>query len=1021
MTLARHLVTTLLMLCACAAAQELPLPPHPRYVFQHMAEESGLGTITPVSLFQDHAGFIWIGTQSGLYRYDGADVTHFTTADGLPSEFIDEIEQAPDGTIWIGTRKGVAHFDGRKFNLLQLPIAGAEVGHVYQIFAIDQQNGVYIASDHGLIRVELGDPKHPQIWNSATGMPSDRIDAVYVGPDGVVWFASGHRVGRLDLNGNVALMPKAAGVPEDDVVCILADGTGALWLRTYNKLFRFDPGTDRFVEDDQNLPRANDFGMPTVDRGGNLVIPTVSGVFRKLNGRWVGVGEHEGMGVNAAFAVMEDDEGAYWVGLGGAGIERWPGARNWEGWTEADGLPDNVVWYMLRDREKRLWVGTNNGLAMWDGKSDKPRVWNEKNGLNGSTVRQMTLDKDGALWVLCYPGGLTRFDARTLQPQKIATPLPNPTSVRLTPDGTIWISNHAYLKAYDPAKRSFEDVPIPAGMVAATSHIEIAPDGTLWAGGPGGLVRYDGKQWLQFTHKDGLKGDVIAELAPISANEVWVRYDESLGIDRVQLKDGKALVSHFGAERGLHSDEVYLLATDKSGNVWAGSGQGLTRISPDLHFRRFTRADGLLSDDLSAAAFLADDDGTILFGTSGGLTRFDPRPGIPDVAAPNVVLLSAHLGGRDYLGSVPQVAHRDGTLQAHFAALTYRDPAGVRCRYRLNGLESQFEETTMHEVRYPALPTGRYTLEVVCRSAAGRESNIASFTFMVLPAWWEQWWARLSGIVVAILIVVLIIRLRTRALERERKRLEEAVANRSAELAAANVELKEASLTDPLTKVRNRRFFNIVIDSDVNQAVRAYAPGTSSKAIRNRDLIFYLVDIDHFKQVNDVYGHDAGDEMLVEIAKRISSVMRQSDVLIRWGGEEFLVVSRNAERTEAQLLAKRILDAIGGQPFVSRKHPRHSCTCSIGWAAFPWFVAMPGAVRHEEVLKLADRALYMAKDAGRNQAFGLMPTSADPIYLARPESGWKDLNSESERIPVQPLRTAGPVESKTAKREAGAT
>ncbi len=1020
MTLACRVVTIVWLLSAFAGAQELPLPPHPRYVFQHIAE-SGLGTITPSALFQDRDGFIWIGSQSGLYRFDGADADRFTTADGLPSEFIDEIEQAPDGTLWIGTRKGVAHFDGHKFIALTLPIADAQVGHVYQMFAIDQQNGVYVATDRGLIRVDLSDPKHPQIWNSASGMPSDMVDAVYVGPDGVVWFASGHRVGRLDLNGNVALMPKAAAVPTDDIVCILADGTGALWLRTAEKLFRFDPGADRFVEDDAGLPRANDFGMPTIDRGGSLVIPTVSGVFRKVNGRWTGVGEREGMGVNAAFAAIEDAEGAYWLGLGGAGIERWPGARNWEGWTEADGLPDNVVWSMLRDKEKRLWVGTNNGLAMWDGKSDKPRVWNEKTGLNGSTVRQMTLDRDGAVWVLCYPGGLTRFDARTLQPQKIETPLPNPTSVRLTPDGRIWISNHAYLKAYDAAKRSFEDVPISADLVSATSHIEIAPDGTLWAGGPGGLVRYDGKQWLHFTRKDGLKGDVIGEVAPISANEVWVRYDESLGIDRVQIKDGKAQVSHVGADRGLHSDDVYLLAADKNGNVWAGSGQGLTRISPDHQLRRFTRADGLLWNDLSAGAFLADDDGSLLFGTSGGLARFDPRSGIPDVPAPTVVLTSARRGGHDYLGSTPEVEHREGTLQAHFAALTYRDPAGVRCQYRLNGLESKFEETTVHVVRYPALPTGRYTLEVVCRSAAGRQSNTASFSFMVLPAWWERLWSRLFGIVAAIAIVALVIRLRTRALERERKRLENAVANRSAELAAANVELKEASLTDPLTQVRNRRFFNIMIDADVNQTIRAYAPGTSSKSIRNRDLIFYLVDVDHFKQMNDVYGHDAGDEMLVEIAKRIGSAMRQSDVVIRWGGEEFLVVSRNAERQEAGIVAKRILDAVGGTPYISRKHPRVSCTCSIGWAPFPWFVAMPGAIRHEEILKLADRALYMAKDSGRNQAFGLMPTSADPIYLQRPESGWRDLNSESERIPVQPLRTAGPEAGKAGTRATGAT
>ena len=189
------------------------------------------------------------------------------------------------------------------------------------------------------------------------------------------------------------------------------------------------------------------------------------------------------------------------------------------------------------------------------------------------------------------------------------------------------------------------------------------------------------------------------------------------------------------------------------------------------------------------------------------------------------------------------------------------------------------------------------------------------------------------------------------------------------ELARTNHILHEASLTDPLTGCRNRRFFDSTIEADVSYVLRCFADERDES---KRDLIFYLIDADHFKDVNDRFGHDAGDKVLVEMVRRISSAIRLSDVLVRWGGEEFLVVSRYTNREEASALAARLLTAIGGRPFAAGEHGHlvHQ-TCSVGWAAFPWLRTKPDAFSHSEVLGLADRALYEAKQAGRNRAVGM--------------------------------------------------
>jgi len=188
-------------------------------------------------------------------------------------------------------------------------------------------------------------------------------------------------------------------------------------------------------------------------------------------------------------------------------------------------------------------------------------------------------------------------------------------------------------------------------------------------------------------------------------------------------------------------------------------------------------------------------------------------------------------------------------------------------------------------------------------------------------------------------------------------------------------------LSDPLTGVRNRRFFRTTITADASQAVRAYR-GLANYSLDHRDLIFFLVDIDHFKAVNDEYGHDAGDRVLVQIAERLKSVVRESDFLIRWGGEEFLVVFRSAERKDGGLLAARILKAVNSADFDLGNGRRLRRSCSVGWAAFPWLPPTCSELSVEEVLRLADRGLYLAKNAGRNQAVGLQPDTEAPAIGA---------------------------------------
>ncbi len=208
--------------------------------------------------------------------------------------------------------------------------------------------------------------------------------------------------------------------------------------------------------------------------------------------------------------------------------------------------------------------------------------------------------------------------------------------------------------------------------------------------------------------------------------------------------------------------------------------------------------------------------------------------------------------------------------------------------------------------------------------------------------------------------------------------------------------LEDSSLTDPLTGLRNRRFLAQHIEADLALSVRAYEShlqyGGSFRD--DADLIFFLFDIDHFKRVNDEYGHAAGDAVIVQMRARLLRVFRESDYLIRWGGEEFLVVARATSRRYAAELAERARVAIAGQPFELDDGRLLSKTCSIGFCCFPLSVQHPSALGWSVMVNIADAALYAIKNAGRNgwlgalSASGELPAALPLLAVQRPLADW---------------------------------
>ena len=231
---------------------------------------------------------------------------------------------------------------------------------------------------------------------------------------------------------------------------------------------------------------------------------------------------------------------------------------------------------------------------------------------------------------------------------------------------------------------------------------------------------------------------------------------------------------------------------------------------------------------------------------------------------------------------------------------------------------------------------------------------------------------------VALLLMLFLIwsrfkqRQQTIILRREVRRQTEILQEKNSELEQAYKTLEHVSLRDPLTGLYNRHYLESQLPSEIKRS-QIEIDGISAP-VTKRDLLCLLIDIDHFKSINDDYGHLAGDKVLEGFSAVLKEVFRHTDLIIRWGGEEFLVVCRHSSREELPELAERCRETVASNVFNIGNDKTVKLTCSIGFSLLP-----PNEISHfdtawQRTFAVVDYALYAAKLSGRNGWIGLIET-----------------------------------------------
>jgi len=559
-------------------------------------------------------------------------------------------------------------------------------------------------------------------------------------------------------------------------------------------------------------------------------------------------------------------------------------------------------------------------------------------------VMSLLRDSRGRIWVGTYGGGIAMIDPRSDRVQR-------------------------YEYGRQDANSLYGD---RATALAEDRH------GLIWVGTDGGglnVLDPESGRFAHFTHDPNdlrsVSADTIYALHVDASGTVWVG-TRGGGLDRVSgaaFSPEGLRFENLSESEGLPNSTVYGIENASDGTLWISTNRGIAALNAHgLDVRKFRRNHGLQGDEFNFGAHYRGPDGKLYFGGSNGYNAFYPErlelnQTPPPVVLTNVLTLNTHAASMPEMLSRLDLGYRDAVITFQFAALDFTSPSDNRYAYRLEGFDSDWVQAgNTHQATYTHLDGGNYVFRVRAANADGRWTETPLTVQMhVAPPPWSTWWARTLYAVLGFSLLFLVWLAQHRKVLREvayARRLQLEVEARTAELARRNEEmervnqqLQEVSVSDSLTGLGNRR--------RLHDQMAAFG-GAQTQAER-RAFVLMVVDLDHLKPINDQFGHEGGDAVLVQVAKILRREFRSDDLIVRWGGDEFVVLCRDADMQTASLLAERVRSSVAKQIFRVGNGQTARTSCSIGFAAAPFCPTHPDLLDWQQTLSIADLALYHAK------------------------------------------------------------
>jgi signal transduction histidine kinase/ligand-binding sensor domain-containing protein len=739
---ARRMVLAAAAVLATAGSPAYALDPATaltEFSLRNWSESAGPFPFGVYAIAQDRDGYLWLGTRTGLIRFDGTTFTIWKGAEPLPEDRVSVLHAARDGSLWLGF---------------------GTVG--------------------GVARIRQGSVTN---FGERDGVPAGAVNALVEGDDGSMWVGTFSGVARF-AGDRWERVGQAAGLPEEQVLSVHRDRSGTLRVATASGVYARRSGESTFS---RTSPRAvTDLveGPP-----GRIWIADPRTGFRPLaaaaDDSWQPPAPDDTYGR----ALLYDRAGSLWVGTRSSGVLRVRGAGTRtavvESLTRREGLESDEIRTLFEDRDGTLWIGTRMGLTrlsessvravgsgtgedpyvyavtrtpdgsvwtataagVWRRNRDGERNFGAASGLPGQTVTALHVDENGTLWA-ATTRGIARFASGRFASINLPADIRFESIRSITTDrsGALWICDSLKgLFRWSEGNLTRVDEGLHPGdpYVAYTDR-----RGAVWVGfWSGGLTVYDGGRIARYSVAEGLPTATVNVIYEDAAGATWVGTAKSLA----RFDNGRFVTY---SQQGFPQTTVVSIAEDDRGHLWFGLGSGLLQIersefgraaaSPQAHLRYkiYGNEDGLPGTlgRPGMPSATRGGDGRLWFITSVGVAVVDPDR-LRERPAPGPLRVEGVTADGRFIVPVPslELPPRTSRIEIDYSILNLAAVPRVRSRYRLEGFESAWQEAgERRQATYTNLPPGSYRFHAVSTNAdGGWNSEGAVFEFSIEPAFYQ--------------------------------------------------------------------------------------------------------------------------------------------------------------------------------------------------------------------------------------------------------------------------------------------
>jgi signal transduction histidine kinase/ligand-binding sensor domain-containing protein len=812
---------------------ELPVVESNDLRFAHVSTPHGLSQTRVQQIVQDDQGFLWFGTQHGLNRYDGYTFRVFThdpaRIHSLGGVYIFSLFKDRAGYLWIGSDDALDRFDPRTETFthyrLQRPGAdetGVTVFHINQ----DHEGEIWLATGSGLFRLDPDTGRTTLFQHDLTdslSLASNDVKSTLEDRNHRFWVATRSGLDEFDRStGKVRLhVPISKPVRE---FLAYEDRDGLLWLGYASGggagLSSYDPKSNvlsdyAFAAKDVRSAAFTGIYAIAQDHDGALWLGTGGMGLLKLDRsakkflRYRHVeGDPDSISEDHVIALSEDGQGNMWVGLNSTEPNSFPVRagffRRILPTLGPHGGGERLIGSIFEDREGTLWVGAT-GLTRIDPENSVSTYYAITQSAVSTEVIAIAQDAAGDLWLGTVGQGLKRFNPRTGSLKAYIHDPSNPNSLsddvvsdlRFDGPDDLWISTWDGLDLLNIPSGTFTAYkPNSPQRTPGLGRIAQDRQGTLWVAGDPGLTHFDPRtsQILIAKHADGMptiSSNGVTFVFIDTDGQLWIGTRN--GLDKLNA-DGT--FTSYQERDGLGGSSVGCILEDDAGRLWLSTNKGLSSFDRKSHvFTNYGAADGV-GDLTGWNTCLKTSSGELFFAGFSGAVTFHPSRAAESVSHAPIRFTDLKVQGRSVpiaIGSVLTrsigytsaitLSHDQRNFSLEFASLSFMDPGSIRYRYKMEGLDSQWNELggDRRAVSYSDLPFGSYTFRA--QSAVGRGTWTepeAALRVHILPPWWRSWWFTAAVVVLLIVVAVATYRYRLGQIARQYDiRLEERVNERT--------------------------------------------------------------------------------------------------------------------------------------------------------------------------------------------------------------------------------------------------